>query len=359
MIATRYRAKVQQKVQTKKMEHSQKLKAVQCWNCPMYDNGDTFSYDHNFLTPPIGKPLCLDLADSFRQKRKILDKSQHSHEDTSFTCAGCNELAHITVELSHYKEDSDEKRWLVETLHKFSFFRLIPEGTISKYYEQLIVDTYKPQEFLFEKGTRGTSLFVIIHGEVEELGVDGKHQITHYTRGSVFGENALLTGNLHNTSVRAVKETKVLSIPKPIFDTLLKEYPILQNYFYRLLSNKLFKMQLQVLKQEQTELHGNLNEWHFPELMQTINMNQKSGLLTINFESYKGSVEFQYGHIVEAHYKEIYGLEAFYAFFTEPEGVFNFEPKMPDVPKLILGDFMSIMMEGLVRVDEAAQNQAP
>lgn len=357
MITTQKRTRVHSKMQSKEMEDSQKLKAVQCWNCPMYDNGDTFSYDHNFLSPPIGKPLCLDLADSFRQKRKLIDRSRHSIEDISFTCAGCNDLAHITVELTQYREDSEEKRWLVEMIHKFSFFRLIPESTISKYYEQLVVDTYKAQEFLFEKGTRGTSLFIIIHGEVEELGIDGKYQITHYTRGSVFGENALLTGNLHNSSIRAVKETKVLSIPKPVFEILLKEYPILQNYFYRLLSNKLFKTQQQVLKQEHTELHGNLNEWHFPELMQTINMNQKSGILTVDFQSYRGSVEFQYGHIVEAHYKDIHGLEAFYAFFTEPEGIFSFEPKMPDVPKLILGDFMSIMMEGLVRVDEAALNQ--
>jgi len=80
--------------------------------------------------------------------------------------------------------------------------------------------TLKPEDVLFEYGSTGSSIFVIISGEV--IVFRNKRFIAKLSAGNYFGELSLLTTDPRSASVRAADEVTLLEIPAEKCRDLLK-----------------------------------------------------------------------------------------------------------------------------------------
>ncbi len=100
---------------------------------------------------------------------------------------------------------------------------------------------------------------------------------------------------------------------------------------------------------------GNLGEIPPEALFQTLNMNSKTGILTIT-QLPQGTARFslRQGSLIKASYAGVRGEGAFYEILREKNGRFKFTPGLPpedfDIPEI--GYFMKLLMEGMQRIDE-------
>jgi len=100
---------------------------------------------------------------------------------------------------------------------------------------------------------------------------------------------------------------------------------------------------------------GNLSEIPPEALFQTLNMNNKTGILTIT-ELKNGTARFSFrqGALIKAKYAKYNGDLAFYQILKESSGRFRFTPGIPpeefSTPEI--GFFMKLLMEGMRRLDE-------
>jgi CRP/FNR family cyclic AMP-dependent transcriptional regulator len=333
-----------------------RYKIVNSWLCELYEVGDLFEVDRHFIRPPGDKPLCIHLAEALSQKNGLITSHRVAISDMSFMCSGCQDRAHVTVNLVQPQKLPLELSWLADSLHEFSFFRLLPQYIVEDLYDSLKIVHISKGERIIERGAPGEALYIVVSGELSVLAGESDTIVSTLGVGAVLGEMSILSGNSCNASVEASKECRLLTIEASLFKKLLTQYPRIERYFYQLLAHRLNKMNMHSAQSEHREIHGTLAEWPLADLLQTINMNHKSGTLEFQFHFGKGNLHFQYGNITGANYKKLQNLDAFFHFFREEEGSFNFIPEPLDLTIPILGDFMTLMMEGLVRADEATSD---
>ena len=99
---------------------------------------------------------------------------------------------------------------------------------------------------------------------------------------------------------------------------------------------------------------GTLAQMPPVELFQTLNYNQKTGILKMNLPEGPALFAFRGGDIVKAEYGSDTGKNAFFSILGEKEGRFHFVPGLPDQDMTLpeLGMFMELLMEGLRKLDE-------
>lgn len=109
--------------------------------------------------------------------------------------------------------------------------------------------TFEPGAFIIERGTRGTSLYVVRSGRVHVRvpDADGKLRFeTHLGAGDVFGEMALLTGEPRSADVvvDASGPATCLALPKDALDALIDENPSMAGVLTRLLDERVIESRL-------------------------------------------------------------------------------------------------------------------
>ena len=99
---------------------------------------------------------------------------------------------------------------------------------------------------------------------------------------------------------------------------------------------------------------GTLAQMPPVELFQTLNYNQKTGILRLNLPKGPASVTFRGGAVIHASYGRKRDKSAFFAILEEKSGRFNFVPGLNEKEMTMpgLGMFMELLMEGLRRMDE-------
>lgn len=107
---------------------------------------------------------------------------------------------------------------------------------------QLRVDHFEPGETIINRGEIGRELFIIRDGEVEvfQPGAGEKPEsiVATLSRGDVFGERALLADAPRTASVRAKSAVNVLVISRAEFDALVCQFPVLDDYFDKLMRER-------------------------------------------------------------------------------------------------------------------------
>jgi CRP-like cAMP-binding protein len=89
-------------------------------------------------------------------------------------------------------------------------------------------------EIIVHEGDPGTRFYVVTEGEVEVVrqGSDGKEVLlARLGAGQHFGETALMQDTKRSASVRAATETKLLSMARQDFSTLVTHLPALRESF--------------------------------------------------------------------------------------------------------------------------------
>lgn len=347
--------------------------------CPLYEKGDEFALsgkalllnnpkEKTFITTsvikmPPDKPTCRILVEAITSVL-IKYESMTSVNRCVTTCGGCSGLIRleykkkkVSADIPMQKQDSDISA-LVSLLYIFPIFQSLSEDDIQKIVPLLKLKKYTKGEDIIRKGETGTNLYIVISGKVEAF-VDEGTSLGYMERGDVFGEISILIGTPVGATIRVVKDARVLYIGGKDFRNILKVFPALQMYFARLLAVRLAKTNDERLEEYASGIIGKLSEITPSELFQTLNLNNKTGMLTMALSKGSAKVVFRDGSLVGAKYNQREGKEAFFEILKEKKGRFKFIPGLPPEEKRTeeLGDFMWLLMEGIRRADEEEVKQ--
>ena len=341
--------------------------------CPIYNTGDEFNVLRDALTIPGVKPACLILV---RQIMRITEGQEamkkHSvfgSQKVKFECGGCSglirfeykkekEFATTQMKLLHSSQQRQANKELSEftgMLRTFPVFSPLGESDLYDLFTLLRFKKYNADEIILRKGDPGTHLYIVLTGKIEVVGDDGE-VITAMESGGIFGEMSLLTGAPVVTSVYSRGVTKLAALTSKDFKHVLHRYPVLHVFFYRLLIERAGKVSKKVSAEITAGMSGDVSDVHVVDLFQMINTSQKTGSVDLNLANGSAKVLFNEGELVYADYGDFTGKEAIFALLGVTEGQFMYTQGIPSEAEGydVIGGFMSLVMEGMQRLDEEA-----
>ena len=349
-------------------------------SCPYYDVGDELNVENSTLTISSFKPVCLHLAEKIktivtspenisRFSSPGAQQLRPNAQQSSFDCGGCTgliqfmfkqEKAYATLQMKLLMESEEVRKRqhlakYFDLLRPLKLFDSLENEALEDLIGLLEFKTILPQKVLIEKGTQGTHLYILISGEIESAEIDGHNSSRMYT-GDILGAVSLLSGEPHRTTIQTVTVTQVALLSSKNFRQILKKYPSLQVFLFKRLIKRVEAMAIQS-GQISSGMSGDLEEIPAADLLQLINSSQKTG--NIAFQSTDGTahLNFKDGEIVHAHYKELEGKEAVFSILAIRAGHFTYNRGISGELETLspIGGFMSLIMEGLQRLDEQAQ----
>jgi len=353
------------------------FKIVENRNCPIYKYGDAFGLTgiaipltnksaNSFITTsiikyPPDKKVCKILNGDLG---KILIQYERCDKIPvcMINCSGCSG----SVKLEHNREEklinyndtySNELASIIHVLSDFSFFKNIDDKHLNTVLSFFKLNNYKIDDIVIQKGDPGGRFYIIVSGSVNVLN-DAGIIISSLEKGDVFGEMSLICNENCNATIQVKEATKILYIDQSNFDKIIDYYPAIQLYFSRLIAGRLNESNKIRAEDLASGMIGSLSEIPPEALFQTLNMNSKTGILTIT-ELAKGTARFSFrqGSLIKAKYDEYSGDLAFYQILKENSGRFRFTPGISpeDFSTPEIGFFMKLLMEGMRRVDEGNQ----
>lgn len=333
------------------------LKIIGDNECPLYSEGDEFEISGTALIHPGEKSVCLILADDFI--RKFRDDAKRLPKDT-FYCSGCIGRIRLDYRIDLFtktplpNKKKTDLAGIVNKLREFEVFEFLDKPDVEHVISFLKLKKYGKSDIVIRKGEPGRHLFIIVSGRVEVL-EENSVSIATLGPGEVFGEMSLLSGNPVGATIRVVEPARILFINRRNFKQILNKFPAFQMYFSRLLVQRLSVTNTVRAEESSSGMTGGLSEMLPSEIFQSLNSNQKTGMIDMDLSRGSARVSFRDGEVVHASYDKLEGKSAFFEILKEKEGRFNFKPLLPDEHKLDepLGDFMWLLMEGVRVTDEA------
>ncbi|QTA78366.1 Cyclic nucleotide-binding domain-containing protein, DUF4388 [Desulfonema limicola] len=323
--------------------------------CPLYNIGDEFCMSGTALVLPQGKPVCLILVKDITE---FLETNSKTTSPKNMICTGCTgkiklEYQEFIEKNSQTQKNLQELSNIAELLSRFSIFKNLDKDNLTEIISFLKLKKFNDGDIIIKKGDPGKNLYIIASGKVKVLG-DEAVNIAYLSTGEVFGEMSLLCGEPVGATIRVVEPSNILFISGKDFRKILNKFPSLQIYFTKLLARRLAKTNIARAEEFSSGMIGKLSEMSPSELFQTLNTNQKTGILMLDLTKGTATVSFRNGQIIRAVYKELHEKDAFFAILQEKDGRFKFSPGLPDqdLKADIMGDFMWLLMEGVRRIDE-------
>jgi len=242
---------------------------------------------------------------------------------------------------------------VAKILSNFSMFQSLDQNQIEEIVTHIRLARFAKEEVIIRRGDPGKNLYIILTGKVEVLR-EKNIRIAELGKGDVFGEMSLLSGDPVGADIKVIEDTKVIYLQSRSFRKILHKFPSLQLYLARLLSKRLARTNIAAVKDADVGLSGKLSETPPPEICQTINLTQKTGILKLYLTKGEAIISFREGNIIRAVYGEKAGIEAFFEILKDTEGRFSFHPDLPadDMKMPELGHFMCLLMEGISKMDE-------
>lgn len=97
---------------------------------------------------------------------------------------------------------------------------------------------------------------------------------------------------------------------------------------------------------------GNIKDFSLAEIVQLLNLNQRSGSLQVD-AALSGEIIFDNGNMVFAKFEGFEGEDAIYKAVPQQDGKFHFEPGKKSTPQNIQGATMNILLEACRQADES------
>ncbi|MCP4348951.1 MAG: cyclic nucleotide-binding domain-containing protein [Desulfobacterales bacterium] len=336
------------------------FKIIEEDKCPLYQLGDEFRLSDRALSLPEDKQACiilvLDITELLLNRCNSEGFCNENGSGFIFNCTGPGTNCPGVIRLRYKKDDSkngDGISTITGLLSGFSIFQSLNDHNIKELVSFLKHKHFGRDDIIINKGDPGVKLFIIISGKVEVLGEDGV-RIAFLEKGDVFGEMSLLSGDPVGATIKVAEPARVLYIDGRDFRRVLNRFPALQMYFARLLARRLAETNALMSEELSSGITGKLSEIPPAELLQTLNMNNKTGVLSLQLSKGTADISFKEGAPVRAGYDGKKDREAFFEVLKEKEGRFKFTPGLSDGQAELgeLGDFMWLLMEGLNRIDE-------
>ena len=343
--------------------------------CPCYKIGDLFQLSGNalllefeqeksFVTtavvkPPPDRKTCRALVGDLTQLL-IKHESIDNIPADSIKCSGCE--GQLEIERHHtgtaegVATGSDHQKkidMIAGMLHNFSIFQSLDKHNLKNLVAYLKVKRCAPNEIILRKGEPAQNLYIILAGTVDVLDEDGG-RISTLKMGDVFGEMSLISGDPVGATIKVVEPAIIMYIRGRDFKHVLNKFPSIQLYLARMLAQRLARSNVVRAEEIATGMIGQLSEISPSELFQTLNLNQKTGRLSLSLPDGAATLSFRQGELVRAEYNGDKGKEAFFRILTEKEGRFKFTPKITEEDQTAkqIGTFMELLLDGLKRLDE-------
>ncbi len=343
-------------------------------DCPLYRWGDIFHLSGISITmqneqenssicttvvhTPLGRKSCNILNADLN---RIIIKYERADQvpNCLLSCSGCSgsiKLEHLAARDADTENEftSNQIGSVMHMLGNFSFFKNIDKQEFNEIIRYFKLKTYEKDTIIIRKGDPGGFFYIVVEGQVEILN-DAGIPITSLHRGEVFGEMSLICEDNVGATVQAGRQSRLMFINHKHFKKLLEKQPGLQMYFARLLAKRLTDSNKVRNDDYASGMIGKLEEIPPEALFQTLNVNHKTGILTIT-QLPKGTARFsmRQGALIKASYGGGKGETAFYEVLRAKNGRFKFTPGLPpedlEVPEI--GYFMKLLMQGLQKADE-------
>ena len=345
-------------------------------SCPIYNVGEEFEIRDGILTVESEKPVCLLMVNELLRSvtgAKSLERrfTQQGMQRTNLECGGCTglirlefkkEKAFSTLQMNLLKvAEQRAKMQYVEQffdlLRGMDLFEPLDDIDLRDLALMLKVKKYGSHKILVEEGEPGTHLFIIFSGTVI-VTKDDQEVIAEMGPGEIFGEMSLLSGEKAYPSVHSKTAVKVATLNTKDFKHVLKKFPILQIFFYRVLVNRAQENSMRSGKIS-SGMSGDLLDINSVELFQMINSGGKSGKVEFVFPDGSATILFHEGEIVFCQYGKIDGKEAIFSILAKQQGSFTYSASLSaaDRELPVLGGFMGLVMEGLRRIDEENEEE--
>jgi hypothetical protein len=127
-------------------------------------------------------------------------------------------------------------------------------------------------------------------------------------------------------------------------------------YLAKILTKRLAESNVQRSEEFTSGMSGDLSHISAAELLQALDLSQKTGMLALVLPRGSANLLLKSGHLIRAEYCDKTGKKAVYEILKEKEGRFNFSPNLPEdqlnAPKI--GSLMEILLDTSRIIDEEA-----
>lgn len=347
-------------------------------NCPMFMKDDCFVLsgvavtmgggENNSLVTttvihhPDGREFC-PVLNADLNRLVIIHERADLIPQGIYPCSGCSgsmSLEYIERrknDLAKFLEDGDQAAGLLRLLESFPFFSNIERDDLEEVVKSFKMKRFARNEIIIRHGDPGDNFYVVVSGKVAVINQTGI-AIAELGAGEVFGEMSLLSDEHASATVQAVEDSEILYVDNREFKRILQNYPLLQQYFTRLLARRLSRTNTFRTVDFVSIMTGRLEEFSPEALFQSLNASRKTGILTLSGLA-EGTARFSFrqGALIRASYGGKKGKTAFYDVLREKSGTFRFTPGLPpedfDAPEI--GFFMKLLMVGLELADQQGQ----
>jgi len=180
--------------------------------------------------------------------------------------------------------------------------------------------------------------------------------LSRLSKGDVFGEMSLISGDPVGATIKVVEPATILAIAGSNFKEILKKFPSVQMYLTRILTKRLAESNVHRAEEITSGMSGDLSQMSAWELLQALNLSQKTGILILTLPNGSAQLLLNRGNLIRADYCNQTGKEAVYKILKERQGRFKFSSSLPedqlDAPKI--GSLMEILLDASRVIDEEA-----
>jgi len=353
------------------------FKVVYATNCPFYNADDEFKLSGNALSLELDREntFISTAIVRFQNQRTacraligdlinvlIQYKSIDKIPPVEMECSGCSGRIRLQMgnenrfALKAVSDSASERMDLIASLlSNFSIFESVDEFNLRSIVSLLKIKKYPKGSIVLKKGAPAQNFYIMLSGTVEVLDDRGAC-LSRLSKGDVFGEMSLISGDPVGATIKVAEPATILAIEGSDFKDILKKFPSVQMYLARILTKRLAESNVQRTEETTSGMSGDLSHISAAELLQALNLSQKTGTLTLALPKGAAQLVLKSGHLIQAEYGDKVGKEAVYEILKEKQGRFKFSPNIPEdqlnTPKI--GSLMEMLLDTSRIIDEEA-----
>jgi CRP-like cAMP-binding protein len=351
------------------------FKVVAESSCPFYKQDDEFKLSGNALSLELDKEqtfistaivrfpddrtacriLIGDLNNILVQYKNI-DKIP----PVEMECSGCSGSIRMQMDnknrsvLNSLADNGSEKNDLIASLlSNFSIFESLNEFNIRAIVPLLKIRRYPKGAVVLRKGAPAGNLYILLSGTTEVLDGSGTC-LSRLSKGDVFGEMSLISGDPVGATIKVVEPASIVSIQGSDFKAIINRFPSVQMYLARLLTQRLAASNVQRTEDTTSGMSGDLAQMSAVELLQALELSQKTGVLKLTLPQGVAHVLIKDGDLIRADYGSKSGKEAVFEILMERKGRFKFSPDLPEdqLNAPAIGSLTEILLDASRMIDE-------
>ena len=235
-----------------------------------------------------------------------------------------------------------------------TFFDQLPPNLRSKIDDAADILQIGPKTLILSEGKPVVHFYFVDSGKVQELrqspGPGGS--IGHeYGPGDCFGVTELMTGDVLGANHVTSKESRIGILQKTDFETLLLNHPEISIVLSRYLAEKSRKMDAE--PGESNALSGALEILELPDLIQALNLRQKTGF--IELPEIDSRIELSAGQVMAVYHPDCPpedGRLSFLKIVEQKPRSFKFHQKELSGERNVLVNTTELLLECMRQIDE-------